>query len=353
MMSSTKTETRSDWVDYAKGIGIILVVYAHLLSSAYHAGLKIPGQFFALSDSIIYSFHMPLFFFLSGLFVESSLRKRGPRDYLLDKFRRIAYPYFIWSILQVSVEVIFSDQTQRGTGLKDLLAIPYRPWGQFWFIYALFLMHVTYTALAAFGKFSVPITLVIAFGLFFYPIPTGLFALLGFSGHFIFFVAGIYLKKYLVDQKINTIPPGVTLILFVVLIAAGYYLFTEVIEPIRLIGSPYPLYFLILSILGISACIGLAGYFSRRKIFEFLSMLGIYSLQIFLAHMLVGVGTRVILLVLFNIQNWIIHIILGVLAALIFPVILQKVATRIKFPYIFELRRNDRLASDQYPLRGE
>ncbi|HEX2995384.1 MAG TPA: acyltransferase family protein, partial [Anaerolineales bacterium] len=62
-MMPKNTETRADWVDYAKGIGIILVVYAHLLSSAYHAGLKIPQDFFAYSDSIVYSFHMPLFFF--------------------------------------------------------------------------------------------------------------------------------------------------------------------------------------------------------------------------------------------------------------------------------------------------
>ena len=64
------SNARKDWVDYAKGIGIILVVYGHLLSSGYHAGLSIPKHFFELSDSIVYTFHMPLFFLLSGLFVE-------------------------------------------------------------------------------------------------------------------------------------------------------------------------------------------------------------------------------------------------------------------------------------------
>jgi len=69
--------------------------------------------------------------------------------------------------------------------------------------------------------------------------------------------------------------------------------------------------------------------------------------------MLVGVGARIILIYLFHIQNWIIHIILGVLAALIIPVILQKVSTRINFPYIFELRRNDVLPADPFPIPRE
>ena len=66
-------ENRIDWVDYAKGIGILLVVYGHLLSSVFHKGIQIPKHFFELSDSIVYSFHMPMFFFLSGLLVEKYL----------------------------------------------------------------------------------------------------------------------------------------------------------------------------------------------------------------------------------------------------------------------------------------
>lgn len=338
MTMSKQTEARADWVDYAKGIGIILVVYAHLLSSAYHAGLKIPQDFFAYSDSIVYSFHMPLFFFLSGLFVESSFRKRGPRSYLLDKFTRIAYPYLIWSIIQVSVEVIFSSQTQKGAGLEDLLAIPYRPWGQFWFIYALFLMHIVYTAATPLGRFSAPVLFALGLGLFIYPIRIGEFALFGFSAHFIFFVSGIYFRKYLIDQQ-HTVPAWTVPLLVVVLIGGGYYLFSSVIEPVRLVGEPYLQYFMLLSILGILACIGLAQYLANRKILAFLNTLGVYSLQIYLVHMLAGVAVRMALL-LFNVQNWIVHILLGVTAALVIPILIQKISVWIKFPYLFELNRS-------------
>lgn len=49
--------TRIEWVDIAKGFGIILVVIGHMVK-----GNGIVGQY-------IWAFHMPLFFFLSGMFM--------------------------------------------------------------------------------------------------------------------------------------------------------------------------------------------------------------------------------------------------------------------------------------------
>jgi len=49
------------WVEYAKGIGIILVVYGHVARGVFNAGMSWDVELFKLIDSIIYSFHMPLF----------------------------------------------------------------------------------------------------------------------------------------------------------------------------------------------------------------------------------------------------------------------------------------------------
>jgi len=333
-------DKRIDWVDYGKGIGIILVVYGHLLSSGYHAALKIPEHFFALSDSIVYSFHMPLFFFLSGLFVESSFRKRGSRNYLIDKLARIAYPYFVWSILQMSVEVIFSSQTQKGTSISDILAIPYRPWGQFWFIYALFLMHVAYALFSKLGKFSIPIMFLVGFGLFFFPIRADVAALTGFSTHFLFFVSGIFLGKYLLSINAPSVPLWVVMLLFALLVGAGYFTFEKLIKPTRLTDGSHPFYFLFLSILGIIACLSLSQYLSKKNLIRSLRTFGRYSLQIYLAHMLAGVGTRMILANVLHLQNWVLHITIGVTVALTAPIVLQKISERINFPYLFDFRKS-------------
>jgi fucose 4-O-acetylase-like acetyltransferase len=328
---------RTDWVDYAKGIGIILVVYGHLLSSGYHAELGIPDRFFGLSDSIIYGFHMPLFFLLAGLFVEKSLQGHGVHNYLGNQLRRLVYPYFIWSILQLSVEVIFSSYTQKGARLSDIFALVYQPWGQFWFIYALFLMQLVYVIVRGLTRFALLILGILAVGLFLYPIRIDIAAISPFSTHLIFFISGILFRKYL-WEKISFKPSIWTIIiLFLILVGSGLFIFETRLQPTRLASSDQPFYFLYLAIVGILFSINLAQYLAEKNIFPFLKTLGLYSMQIYLAHMLAGVGARVALIKIFNLQNWVLHIVLGVSFALIAPVILQLLSKSFNFSYLFEL----------------
>lgn len=44
---------RIEWIDISKGLGMLLVIAGHTIALKY--------------SSILYTFHMPLFFFLSGL----------------------------------------------------------------------------------------------------------------------------------------------------------------------------------------------------------------------------------------------------------------------------------------------
>ena len=71
---------RIEYIDIAKGVAIILVLLGHIETCP--AGLK----------SSIYSFHMPLFFILSGYFM-----KEGTELRLLAKklFKSLMVPYLI------------------------------------------------------------------------------------------------------------------------------------------------------------------------------------------------------------------------------------------------------------------
>lgn len=328
---------RIDWVDYAKGIGIILVVYGHLLSSGYHMGLGIPDHFFGLSDSIIYGFHMPLFFFLSGLFIEKSLQKHGFKNYLGIQLRRLVYPYFLWSILQMSVEVIFSSQTQNGTRLSDIFAIVYQPWGQFWFIYALFLMQLIFVLANRVNRFGTLILSILSVWLFIYPIRIQVAAIVPFSTHFIFFIGGVLFRKYFWNKIVLKPSLWLTLVLLVTLVSTGWFIFDRLIKPERLANGNHPFYFMYLAIVGILFCITLSQYLAEKNLLPLFKTFGLYSLQIYLVHMLAGVGTRVILLEVFHLHNWVTHIIVGTLIALTTPILLQKIAKLLNFPYLFEL----------------
>lgn len=78
---------RFEWVDNAKGIGIVLIVYLHVINGldAAFYGRVTENQFWGYSQSLIRTFHMPLFFFLSGLFVNTSISKYGNKSFDLVK----------------------------------------------------------------------------------------------------------------------------------------------------------------------------------------------------------------------------------------------------------------------------
>lgn len=122
MVLSCNNSHRSITVDIAKGLGIFLVVWGHCLHNNN-----------VLHD-VIYLFHMPLFFFLSGFFIKrdsfmTCFRKRSKR--LLQPF--IFYYIFekVWNILN-SLILLHKLPT---FDTHFFLTI-----GPIWFLLALFIM---------------------------------------------------------------------------------------------------------------------------------------------------------------------------------------------------------------------
>jgi len=77
---------RLHWIDALKGIGIIFVVLAH------HS-LPI-----AL-DTYIFSFHMPLFFFISGFLFDFGKYSESAAGFVKGRFRSLIVPYFCFALL--------------------------------------------------------------------------------------------------------------------------------------------------------------------------------------------------------------------------------------------------------------
>ena len=69
-----------------KGIGIILVVVAHY---------RLP----AALDTYIFSFHMPLFFFISGFLFNFVKYAGSATTFIKDRFRSLIVPYFAFAAL--------------------------------------------------------------------------------------------------------------------------------------------------------------------------------------------------------------------------------------------------------------
>jgi fucose 4-O-acetylase-like acetyltransferase len=126
---------RVDWLDLARGIGIVLVVAGHAERGLVAAGIA-RDTAWHLFDLGIYTFHMPLFMVLAGLNVPGSLR-RGRRVFLMAKLWTIAWPYLLWSLVQGVLGVELAGVTNGHAQWAALAAIAWQPISPFWFLYAL------------------------------------------------------------------------------------------------------------------------------------------------------------------------------------------------------------------------
>ncbi len=122
-------EKRIGYIDIAKGLGILVIVLAHNDLAGYHPTLH----------KFIYAFHIPLFFFLSGMFFrpERVLWRDARR-----RFNTLMKPYFFTLFLIYLGEAAFSNMTFpviAGRIAKAMYATgKYIDWVQLWFIPHLF-----------------------------------------------------------------------------------------------------------------------------------------------------------------------------------------------------------------------
>lgn len=122
---------RIEYIDIARGIGIVLVVMGH-------------NDFAAVSPflyKVIYSFHMPLFFFLSGYFFNAAI---GFWEFFKKRFHGIMKPYFFTIFLIYFFSISFgkmSFQTAITRIVKSMYGTGYYlDWVQLWFLPHLFVV---------------------------------------------------------------------------------------------------------------------------------------------------------------------------------------------------------------------
>ncbi len=77
---------RLHWIDTLKGIGIILVVLAH-----YSLPIAL--------DTYIFSFHMPLFFFISGFLFDFGKYAESASNFVKGRFKSLIVPYFCFAVI--------------------------------------------------------------------------------------------------------------------------------------------------------------------------------------------------------------------------------------------------------------
>ncbi len=123
--------------------GVLLTILGHSHSNDWTTFPSQPVEF-------IYSFHMPLFFCISGyLFAKSnSLERNGYLKWIGNKSKRLLIPYFFISAISFIPKMLLEKGNLNGIGLNEVFQCFFAPrfnvWGHFWFLPVVFIFYFVF-----------------------------------------------------------------------------------------------------------------------------------------------------------------------------------------------------------------
>lgn len=325
-----------DWVDYAKGMAIILVVYRHSLVGLNRSGLLVPDYLY-YAQEFVFNFRMPVFFVLSGIFLAKSLVKKGVPELLYKKVNTLLYPYLLWTFIMITIQILLSDYTNSERTARDYLYIITQPreLDHMWYLLALFNTSVLMILLWRFF-YDRPVLHLLFAGclhlLSFYLADYSLFSDLLY--HYIFFAAGgIISNLLLTTRKLN------------VRKMLGYLV---AVTPLFIIGQltwlnlrpgNLEMQLLFLAII-LVACIFfylLCRVLYSARFFLWLVEIGKHSLYVYILHLLVISALRIFCFHVIGITNVYVIIILSLVLGISIPIFVYKAGKKWGIKYLFSL----------------
>jgi uncharacterized membrane protein YcfT len=280
-----RATARIDWVDYAKGICIVMVVMMHSVLGVELAA----GQtgFMHVLVAFAKPFRMPDFFLISGLFLPLVI-DRDWRTYLDRKVIHFAYFYLLWVTIQFGFKAP-AFAADGGWGHAGFLYLEsfIEPFGTLWFIYLLPLFFVVIKLTRGLPP---PLIWGAAALLEAAHIVTGWTVIDEFCARFVYIYSG-YLFADLVFALADRVRarPGLAL--------AGLALWAVVNGGLVAFGyGEWPLVSLALGLAGAGAIIAVGTLLARMCWMNMLRFCGAHSIVIYLAFFLPMAATRTLLL---------------------------------------------------------
>ena len=268
---------RLAWLDNLRGFAILLVVLGHCL------------QYF-MNDfdtnhlaNYIYSFHMPLFFAMSGFvsYKDEQSGIVGLNSVIKKRSVQLLVPYMFWSLVLCLV--------LRYDVIKVIVTTPI-----YWFLILLFFIIILYEI----GNFFSAILKIrfeyVEIGIFCILaivnklIPLHVFSMELLYFYFLFYIIGAFLKKHIEVFDNKKISIGVMLVCIIFFIVFGYC-YRKNSGPLYFEFVPQSFFFMITGMLGTMVFFLLFKLFGDNRI-GFLGLcgrmsLGIYVVQALLCHM--------------------------------------------------------------------
>ncbi|HYX05716.1 MAG TPA: acyltransferase [Bacteroidales bacterium] len=315
---SIKTFKKDQSIETLRGLAIILMVAGHVIGNTSETGMRVEDD--SVFRHMYFSLkflRMPLFTVISGyVYALRPLDTTMIGKFIKGKARRILLPMIAVGTLQYFVRIIVPG-TNKTPDISNIWSIYFFPFDQFWFLQSIFLIFLSITLLEYFKLLRTPLKWFISFifvcGMFLQmPLFTSFFSFFGYIYLFPFFILGIGLYRFsnfLLSNKISFTLLFVFVASIIVQQLAWYNYLTIDLDRY----SPLSL------TIGISGIILL---FKIKRNLRWLAWFGYYAYGIYLFHVFGTAGSRIIISK-FGIHHGMLIFSVGLLAGLLFPILLE------------------------------
>ena len=279
-------------LDLMKGIGILLVYLGHSFNLY---GLKWNSLFLFLYRTT-YSFHMPLFFFISGLLLNTD-KKLDLSKFYKGKLKRLLIPYFFINLIDFVPRTLFPQLVNsKFKGIKEVIFYGTKI---SWFVYTLFIIFMIFPFLDEyilkkdkyylFGMFLIILNYLKIFE------NIKIFSVNTVVSYLLYFYVGYIIKPFYNERIKNGIGSQnlIFLIISIIFLSFSYKYY-------------YLNYFnsIIFAILGILFVLNISLRIEEDiNIYKFFNFLGINSLTFYLIEGFITVVYRVLLLRIISIEH--------------------------------------------------
>lgn len=258
---------RIAYLDSLRGFAILLVIIGHLIQCNYESSIQ--NRIF----NIIYSFHMLLFFFLSGCTCSLQEEKKGSIQswkgliiFYGNKCSSLLLPSIAWTLL---VPLFFSNMWKWNSSISS-----------FWFLNVLFAVSCLWTTIRfvddKFGKRNVILWISLTALALFFAFDIKRVPIM----YFILFVFGYFFQQRSWLRQFPNFIYGTALLLF--LLGAGYFSYGQTFY-----GNGNRVWLeMPLSALASIFLVKLFSSIRNKHLNSVLILLGKYSLGIYLSHFL-------------------------------------------------------------------
>ena len=282
---------RINYFDVAKGITVLLMVFAHLLPASHVVKIA------------VYSFHLPLFFIASGMLIKNvnGIEKYDFLTFVQKKVKRLLVPYVLYEILLVLIYAILDRNFSFSSIVSQLISFNtiFSPVSAAtWFLLCIFISQILlYISVKLLGnKNIIPAIIIyllcVNYQLFFPKTIGNIYFVTLFRTGCGFFFTSLGYNSFNIFDKLNYNNKTIALLITTVLMI-GYLFICETNGQVDLWGADYglsPILYTIFGIVGSYILLYLCKLIGSNKYIEFWSInsIAIIGTQKFFKDILVN-----------------------------------------------------------------